>query len=168
MPRKAVFIDRDNTIAIDGPYCSRPEDLRLFKGVGRSIKKLNDAGFLVIIITNQSGIGRGFFTCDMLEKIHDKLKKDLAKDGARVDAIYYCPHLPDEGCSCRKPEIGLIKKALEDFDISLKDSYVVGDRDHDVELAKKVGCTPILVDNYNPASIGFNGAVNLILKNSNK
>jgi len=164
MLRKAVFIDRDNTIAIDGPYCSRPEDLRLFNGVAKSIKKLNDAGFLVIIITNQSGISRGFFTADMLEKIHNKLKKDLAKDGARVDAIYYCPHLPDEGCSCRKPEIGLIKKALEDFDISLKDSYVVGDREHDVEMAKKAGCAPILVDNYNPDSISFNEAVDLILK----
>jgi len=98
MVRKAVFIDRDDTIAKDVPYCSKPEDLELFKGVADSIKKLNDAGFLVIIITNQSGIARGYFSEGTLNKIHEKMKNDLAKKGAHVDSIYYCPHHPDDSC----------------------------------------------------------------------
>jgi len=162
--KKAVFIDRDNTIAIDVPYCDKPEKFHLFKGVGEAIKKLNDAGFLVIIITNQSGVARGYFTETTLEKIHKKMKEDLAKNNAHVDAVYYCPHHPNEGCECRKPGTELIKKAVKDFDILLNKSYVIGDRLHDVELAKKIGCVAIRIDNYTDKYISFNEAVNLILK----
>ena len=104
---RAVFLDRDGTIARDVPYCSRPEDLELLPGVGEAIRLLNEHGFMVVIITNQSGIARGYFTEEMLERIHQKLKNDLAKSGAHVDAIYYCPHHPGEGCDCRKPKPAL-------------------------------------------------------------
>ena len=163
--RKAVFIDRDGTITRDVSYCSRPKDLELFEGAAQSVKKLNDAGYLVIMITDQSGIGRGYFTEDTLHKIHEKMKKDLANEGAIVDSIYYCPHHPQENCNCRKPNTGLIKKAIQDFDISIKESYVMGDRLRDIELAERIGCKPIKVDNLSDNGLNFNDAVTKILNN---
>jgi len=162
--KKAVFIDRDDTIAKDVPYCSKPEDLKLFQGIGKSIKKLNDKGFLVIIITNQSGIARGFFNERTLEKIHEKMKKDIEKDGGHIDAIYYCPHHPNDKCECRKPGTKLIEEAANEYNISLKDSYVIGDRLHDIEMGKKMGCKTIYINNYNDQGISFNEAVEKILK----
>jgi D-sedoheptulose 7-phosphate isomerase len=158
--RKAVFIDRDDTIAKDVPYCPSPEKLVLFDGVGRSVKRLNNAGFLVIVVTNQSGVGRGFFTEAKLSEIHDKMREDLAKDGAKLDGIYFCPHLPDEGCECRKPNIGMILQALEDFDVDLSSSYVVGDSDREMELAHRIGAKGIRVTQ----AFDFNRAVDRILK----
>jgi histidinol-phosphate phosphatase family protein len=157
--RRAVFIDRDDTIAKDVPYCPSPEQLTLYEGVGRSIKRLNDAGFLVIMVTNQSGVGRGFFTASKLSEIHDKMRQDLAKDGARLDAIYFCPHLPEEGCECRKPNIGMVLQAMEDFDIDLSSSYVVGDSEREMELARRIGSKGIQVT----SGFDFNRAVDLIL-----
>ncbi len=143
--RGTVFIDRDNTIAKDVPYCPRPEDMQLLPGAGEAIKRLNDAGLLVIVITNQSGVARGYFTEDALKQINEKMKADLAKRGARIDAIYYCPHLPDAGCKCRKPEVGMVMKALADFPIDLASSYVIGDSDHDIELGRRIGAKQIRV-----------------------
>jgi len=158
--RRAVFIDRDDTIAKDVPYCPSPEQLVLFDGVGRSIRRLNEAGFLVIVVTNQSGVGRGLFTESKLSEIHDKMREDLAKDGARLDAVYFCPHLPEEGCECRKPNIGMVLQALEDFDIDLSSSYVVGDSKREMELAQRIGAKGIQVTQ----GLDFNRAVDLILK----
>ncbi len=158
--KKAVFIDRDDTIAKDGPYCSRPEDLHLFPGVGRSIKRLNDAGYLVVLVTNQSGIGRGFFDEAMLTRIHEKMRGDLEADGARLDAIYYCPHHPDAKCSCRKPATGMIERAVRDLSIDLRSSYVVGDGDHDVAMGVKVGCRAFKVTK----DLTFNDVVEMILE----
>jgi D-sedoheptulose 7-phosphate isomerase len=157
--RRAVFIDRDDTIAKDVPYCSSPEQLFLFDGVGASIKRLNEAGFLVIVVTNQSGVGRGFFTASRLSEIHDKMSHDLAKEGAKLDAIYFCPHLPEEGCECRKPNIGMVLHAMEDFDIDLSSSYVVGDSEREMELARRIGAKGIQVT----PGLDFNQAVDLIL-----
>jgi len=162
--RKAVFVDRDDTIAKDVPYCPRPEELVLLPGVGNGIKRLNDAGFLVIIITNQSGVARGYFTEQMLHEIHKKMLADLAKDGARVDAIYYCPHMPDAGCRCRKPDVGMVLRALEQFPIDLAASYVVGDSEHDVELGRRAGIRGIQVSESFP----FTKAVDMILSESPK
>ena len=142
--KKAVFVDRDDTIARDVPYCSKPEDMHLFPGVGASIKKLNDAGYLVVVITNQSGIARGYFDEPMLKRIHEKMIADLGADGARLDGIYYCPHHPDDECSCRKPETGLLEKAVKDLGIDIRSSYVVGDAEHDMNLVK-AGCRTIQV-----------------------
>ena len=157
--RRAVFIDRDDTIAKDVPYCPSPEKLVLFEGVGGSIKRLNDAGFLVLMVTNQSGVGRGLFTEAMLRSIHEKMEVDLAKDGARFDAIYFCPHLPEEDCRCRKPRIGMVLQALEEFDIDLSSSYVVGDSEREMEMARRVGAKGIQVD----GGFDFNRAVDRIL-----
>lgn len=137
---KAVFLDRDGTIARDVPYCSRPEDFELLPGAAEGIKLLNEHGFKVVVVTNQSGIARGYFTERMLAEIHDKMITQLAEHGAHVDAIYYCPHHPDDNCDCRKPKPKMLFQAALDLDIDLSQSYVIGDSDMDVELARRAGC----------------------------
>ncbi|MEM0448488.1 MAG: HAD-IIIA family hydrolase [Methanomassiliicoccales archaeon] len=158
--RRAVFIDRDDTIAKDVPYCPSPEKLELFPGVGRSIKRLNDAGFLVIMVTNQSGVARGYFSEEDLERIHDKMRRDLAEEGAHLDAIYYCPHLPEAGCDCRKPAVGMIMQAMRDFDIDIFSSFVIGDSEREMELARRIGAKGIQVTD----DFDFNQAVNEVLE----
>lgn len=145
MANKAVFIDRDGTIARDVPYCSCPEDFELFPETAEGIKLLNENGFKVIVVTNQSGIARGYFTEETLGKIHEKMKGELARAGARVDAIYYCPHHPDDGCDCRKPKPGMALQAASDLDIDFSQSYVVGDMDMDIEMGHRIGCKTLLI-----------------------
>lgn len=142
---RAVFLDRDGTIARDVHYCSRPEDLELLPTVGEGIRLLNEAEFKVVVITNQSGIARGYFTEEMLGKIHQKMINDLARYGAHIDAIYYCPHHPDEGCECRKPKPKLAYQAIKDLQIDSQQSYVIGDRLMDVQLARAVGCKSVMI-----------------------
>ena len=137
---KAIFLDRDGTIARDVPYCSRPEDFELLPDAAEGIKLLNEHGFKVVIVTNQSGIARGYFTEGMLAEIHDKMITQLAEHGAHVDAIYYCPHHPDDNCDCRKPKPKMVLQAAIDLDIDLSQSYVIGDNEMDVELARHAGC----------------------------
>lgn len=157
--RRAVFIDRDDTIVQDVPYCSRPEDLRLFPGVGESIRMLNEAGYLAVLVTNQSGVGRGYFDEETLGRIHEKLEADLAADGGRLDAIYYCPHRPDEGCGCRKPATGMLERAVRELGIDLRSSYVIGDSENDVTMGQKAGCRCVQVS----GDVDFNEAVRKIL-----
>ncbi len=142
---RAVFIDRDGTICRDVPYCSRPEDFELLPGVEEGIKLLNKSGFKVVVITNQSGIARGYFTEEMLARIHEKMSEDLAKGGARVDAIYYCPHLPDDNCECRKPKPTLLFRAASDLAIDIRQSYIIGDREMDIEMGRRAGCRAALL-----------------------
>ena len=146
---RAVFIDRDGTIARDVPYCSRPEDFEFLPDVVEGIKLLNERNFKVVVVTNQSGIARGYFTEEMLAIIHDKMRTELAKHGARVDAIYYCPHHPDDNCECRKPKPKMLLRAASDLDIDLKQSCVIGDSDMDVEMGMRAGCKSILIAEKN-------------------
>ena len=142
---RAIFLDRDGTMAGDVHYCSRPEDFELFPNTAKAIGLLNQDGFKVIVVTNQSGIARGYFTEDTLAKIHRKMKGELAKEGAYVDAIYYCPHHPDDNCDCRKPKPKLVVQAAREHDIDLEHSFVVGDLQMDIDLGKIVGCPTILI-----------------------
>ena len=153
MTSRAVFVDRDGTMAKDVSYCSRPEDFKLFSTTPQAIRLLNEHGFRVIVITNQSGIARGYFTEETLAKIHEKMKRDLAQQGAWVDAIYYCPHHPDDNCECRKPKPKLVLQATDDFDIDLERSFVVGDLPMDIELGRLAGCRTILI-NESPSKEG--------------
>lgn len=145
MGRKAVFLDRDGTIVEDVNYCSRVEDLHILPGVAEAIKLLNRDGFKVVVITNQSGIGRGYFNENTLAQIHGKMHCELSKHGAKVDLIYYCPHHPDDGCECRKPKISLFLQAAKKLDIDIGRSSVVGDRQMDIDAAKTLGCKSVLV-----------------------
>jgi len=141
----AVFLDRDGTIAKDVHYCRSPDDFELLPTVPQAIKLLNDNAFKIVIITNQSGIARGYFTEETLTQIHDKLKRELAIHGAWVDAIYYCPHHPNDNCECRKPGTALFFRAAAELSIDLQNSYVVGDMQMDIDAGKKLGCHTILV-----------------------
>jgi len=145
MKNKAVFVDRDGTINVNVEYLDTPDNFQMYPGVGEGIKALKEQGFLIIIITNQSGIARGFFTLETLEKIHERMLNELQEKGVEVDAIYFCPHHPDEKCNCRKPKTGLLVKAIKDFDIDTKKSYFIGDRMIDVEAGYKIGCKTVLV-----------------------
>jgi histidinol-phosphate phosphatase family protein len=145
MSNRAVFLDRDGTMAIDVPYCRRPDDFHLFPGTVKAIRLLKKHGFKIIVITNQSGIARGYFTEETLAEIHHKMADDLAHGGTEVDAIYYCPHHPDDNCDCRKPGTALILQAARDFTLNLELCYMVGDMPVDIGLGKAVGCRTILV-----------------------
>lgn len=147
---RAVFLDRDGTMARDIPYCSRPEDFELFPEVARGIRLINQHNFKVVVITNQSGIARGYFTEEMLHRIHQKMSGELVKDGAFLDAIYYCPHHPDDNCECRKPGTGMLERAAEEMSIDLSQSYLIGDKQLDVTAAKKAGCNAILIHTDSP------------------
>jgi histidinol-phosphate phosphatase family protein len=144
-PRKAVFVDRDGTINVDVHYLSTPSDLILYPGVAEGIATLAKSGFLIIIITNQAGIARGNLTHEMLGEIHKHLRSLIEALGGRIDAIYYCPHHPDEKCACRKPQPGMFDKAISDLNIDPKQSFIIGDHMLDVEAGKAVGLTAVLI-----------------------
>ena len=129
MKKRALFIDRDGTINKDCPYCHDPKDLIIYDDAVEIMKDYGNRGYLIIIITNQSGINRGYFTDEEFHVFHNELLKQLEERGVVIDKTYYCPHRPDENCECRKPKLGMIKKAMEDFDIDLENSIIVGDRD---------------------------------------
>ncbi len=140
-----VFLDRDGTLNRDSGYIGNPDDLELFPNTGASIARLNQAGARVVLITNQSGVKRGYFSFDDLRRIHERLRDLLAKDGARLDGVYACPHLPDDGCACRKPGTALVEQAVTDLGLDLSQAYVIGDQERDVELAHRIGAKGILV-----------------------
>jgi histidinol-phosphate phosphatase family protein len=142
---KAVFLDRDGTIARDVHYCRRPEDFEILPTVPDAVRLLNENGFKVVVVTNQSGLARGFFDEATLSLIHDKMKNELQAAGARIDAIYYCPHHPDAHCPCRKPGTALFEQAAREMDIDLKQSFVIGDTDLDIGAGKAIGAGTILV-----------------------
>ena len=150
--RRAVFIDRDGTISEEVGYINHPSRFRVFPYAAAAIKHLNDAGWLAIVVTNQAGVARGYFSEDMIQTVHATMTKELENGGARLDAVYYCAHHPSVGeppyrfdCDCRKPKPGLISHAARDFDIDLAGSWMVGDRYSDVELARNAGVKSMFV-----------------------
>lgn len=145
MGNRAVFLDRDGTMAPDVNYCRRPEDFELFPDVPGAIRELNENGFKIVVVTNQSGIARGFFSEETLALIHQKMKDELEASGAGIDAIYYCPHHPDEHCKCRKPGTELFEKAAKELNIEFSSSYVIGDSEKDINAGKAFGCKTILI-----------------------
>lgn len=142
---KAVFIDRDGTLIKDLHYLSDPNKIFFYRKSFHAVRLLKKAGYKVIVLTNQSGIARSFFSNAVLEAIHKKMIILLTKKDAYIDKIYICPHLPSARCGCRKPEIGLVKKAQRDFNIDLKKSFMIGDKRADVYLGNNFGGKSILV-----------------------
>jgi len=148
MKNKAVFLDRDGVINEKrNDHVKNIDEFKIFSGVGDAIKLLRDKGYLVIIITNQSAIGRKIISEKKLDEIHTELKNYLNQHDAYVDSIYYCPHTPEENCNCRKPKPGLLIKATSDFDIDLEKSYFIGDSESDLNAAKEARCKGILLEN---------------------
>lgn len=144
--RKALFIDRDGTIIKDVPYSADPGKIVIYDDAVDLMNNYGKKGYLIVIVTNQSGINRGYFSVKDLEKFNSVLTGMLKSRGVRVDAIYFCPHRPDENCRCRKPETGMIMDAVSDLGIDVKHSVMAGDRDDmDGELARRTGMKFILL-----------------------
>ncbi len=159
-PQKAIFLDRDGTINKHIGFLRKPGELELCDGAAEAIKKINESGYLAIVITNQPVIARGEVTVEGLEEIHNRLETELGKAGAYIDGLYYCPHHPDKGfegevvelkinCDCRKPKPGLILKASQDFNIDVESSWMVGDGANDVGCGKNAGCKTALIGEDN-------------------
>ena len=149
---RAVFLDRDGTIIEEVGYLDRPERVELFPWTIDAVRVLNRAGLAVVLVSNQSGVARGFFTEDVVDAVHQRMADLLAEGGARIDAYYYCPHHPDgkvpelaQKCDCRKPGRGLVDRAVKELGIDPLRSFVVGDRWLDVALGRAVGAQSVLV-----------------------
>lgn len=143
---KLVILDRDGVINEDSDdYIKSPQEFVPIAGSLEAIARLKQAGYLVVVATNQSGIGRGLFDLETLDAMHDKLHKALAAVNGSIDGIFVCPHAPDEGCECRKPRPGLLLQISKQFDMPLADVPVIGDSLRDLESAQAVGARPILV-----------------------
>ena len=143
--RPAVFLDRDGTIAEEVGYLNHISRFRMLSGVAAAICKLNTAQVPVVVVTNQSGVGRGYFPESLVREVHERMISELAKESARLDGVYYCPHVNADECACRKPKTGMLERAAADLRLDLKKSFVVGDRGGDVELAYRTGSRSILV-----------------------
>ncbi|MCZ7572107.1 MAG: HAD family hydrolase [Ardenticatenaceae bacterium] len=153
MKHRAIFLDRDGTLVHPRHYPSRPEELHLYDGIRPELRRLQAAGFRLVMITNQSGIARGYFTEGDLQRMHEHLAGELARFGVSLDAIYYCPHHPDGvipelaiRCLCRKPQPGMLRRAAAELDLDLERSWFIGDILDDVEAGNRAGCRTILVD----------------------
>lgn len=138
----AVFLDRDGTLIEEVNYLARVEDVRVFSFVPGALQRLKDNGFLVIVVTNQSGIGRGIYNEANMHSVHEHMQAELAD---AIDGFYFCPHQPSDGCLCRKPGLGMIEAAQRDFDIDMENSWMVGDKNIDVETGKAANMQSILV-----------------------
>lgn len=141
----AVFLDRDGTVVRDPGYLGDPEDVSLLAGAAAGLRVLRAAGCPLVVISNQSGIGRGWISVGDAARVHNRFVQLLAKHGIVLAGSYYCPHVPEEGCSCRKPSIGMFKKAESDLGLNLTDAVMIGDKLSDVEAGQAAGCRTILI-----------------------
>lgn len=144
--KPAIFLDRDGTINEEMGYINHPDRFIVFPYVAPSIKIFNELGFAVVVVTNQSGVARGYFPENLVKKLHQRMLEIVEDFGAKIDAVYYCPHHPSEGlkeyrinCDCRKPKPGMIVQAQKDLNLNLSASYMIGDRYKDINFAKKLG-----------------------------
>ncbi len=150
---RAVFLDRDGVITADPPhYAYEKSKLKFIPKADRAIRLLNKNGFMVVVVSNQSGIARGYYSEESAVLFNQVMKERLEEKGARIDAMYYCPHHPEAqvakyrvNCECRKPKPGMLKKSESDWDIDLRNSFIIGDKETDLETGKAVGCKTILV-----------------------
>jgi len=177
LSRKAIFLDRDGVINREVNQLCDVKDFKMYRFAKKAIKKINEFGYLAIIVSNQPMIAKGFMTEDDLNEIQKRLETQLALVGAKIDAFYYCPHHPEKGfpgeiselkvkCKCRKPEIGLFLQAQKDFNIDLEQSYAIGDKTSDILAGQRAGCTTILVKTgYGGKDKLFNIKPDIISKN---
>jgi D-glycero-D-manno-heptose 1,7-bisphosphate phosphatase len=148
--RVAVFLDRDGTINEEMGYINHIDRFVLMPGAAAAIRSINESDLKAVVVTNQSGVARGYFPKELIDQVHQKMSDLLEKEGAFLDGIYTCTHAPSskgelESCGCRKPKIGLMKQAARELNLDLEKSYVVGDRYKDMEMARNAGAKAILV-----------------------
>jgi D-glycero-D-manno-heptose 1,7-bisphosphate phosphatase len=152
--RKVVILDRDGTIVVDRGYLDDPAGLAFLPGAAEGLRRLHREGYQLVVITNQSGIGRGRFTTARLHEIHTRFAEMVSEAGAPLAGIYFCPHRPDDGCLCRKPELGLVKAAAVELGFSDSAVIVIGDKDSDVELGKRIGAPTVLISSTSEGAAG--------------
>lgn len=146
MSEKYILLDRDGVINHDSDdYIKSPDEWLPIDGSLEAIALLNKAGFKVVVISNQSGIARGFYSLETLDEMHEKMQRLLAEKGGTIEAVYFCPHAPDDNCACRKPQTGLLEVFSKEKHIALKDMFFVGDNLTDVKAAQAVAARPLLV-----------------------
>ena len=145
MAPRFVVLDRDGTVIVERQYLSDPEQVELLPGVGAALRHLSEWGCGLLVLTNQSGIGRGLFDEGIVEAIHARMSALLHQEGVRLDGIFYCPHTPEDGCACRKPKPGLAVQAACALRFDPSDSIVIGDKPCDIELGRAIGAKTILV-----------------------
>lgn len=143
--KPAVFLDRDGTIINERGYLSDPQKMVFYPGAFAALRKLQKAGYRLVVVTNQSGVARGYLTLDALARINRVFKSIMSKRGVRVDGIYFCPHGPDRGCVCRKPRAALARRAARDLNVDITRSFVVGDQWTDMRMSKNLGIPGVLV-----------------------
>jgi D-glycero-D-manno-heptose 1,7-bisphosphate phosphatase len=142
---KVVILDRDGTIVVDRHYLSDPAELELLPGAAEGLRWWSNQGYRLVVITNQSGVGRGMFSVDRLNEIHTRLEEIVRAAGAQIEKIYYCPHTPDANCQCRKPRVELLMRAAAELRFNPAAAIVVGDKETDVEFGHRVGATTIFI-----------------------
>lgn len=147
MKNKVVFLDRDGTLNKDFGYVYKNENLEFLPGVMEGLKKLQDNNYKLIIITNQSGIGRGYYTENQFLEFNNYMLNELRKNKINIDAVYYCKHSPSDNCECRKPKLQLFEQAISDFNVDLDNSFAIGDRDRDVSITKVTNIKGIIIGN---------------------
>lgn len=144
-PIQAVFLDRDGTIIEDSHYVRDPNDVHFIPGAMEGLLNLRSKNYFLFVVSNQAGVGRGIITDQQFKDVHAKFSKELEEKNVKIDAYYYCFHHPDDPCHCRKPKTGMVPKQFEGRPIDFSKSYVVGDRDSDLELGRRLGCQSVLV-----------------------
>ncbi len=137
--KKAVFLDRDGVINVEKDYVHKIEDFEFLPSVLEAVKSLYEKGYLLIVVTNQSGIGRGYYTNDDFKKVTEHMEKEFEKNGAKIAKTYHCPHTPNDECNCRKPRPGMLLAAKEEFDIDMSGSWMIGDKEGDIKAALAAG-----------------------------
>jgi len=140
--RPAIFLDRDGTLVEEVNYLHRSDEMRLFPSTGSALRRLKKAGYLLVVVTNQSGIGRGIYSENDMRSVHEALQQEV---GGIIDGFYHCPHLPCDGCACRKPGLKMIRDAERDLGIDIPNSWIVGDKKIDVETGHAAGMATCLV-----------------------
>lgn len=157
---KAIFLDRDGTINVEKNYLYRIEDFEFLPGVVEGLKKLQDVGFKLVIITNQSGIARGYYTETDFRILNNWMVDELKKHDVEISAVYYCPHLPDatidkyrKACNCRKPKLGLYEQAIKELNIDVENSYAIGDKIRDCSICEFTGCLGFLIGDNEEVAI---------------
>ena len=143
--KRLILLDRDGTLIVEKDYLSDPAGVELIPGAGAALKRLKDAGHKLALISNQSGIARGYFTLEDHARVQARLVKVLAEEGVALDGLYYCPHGPEDGCDCRKPRTGMLEQASHELGMPLTEAVVIGDKEADLEAGKRVGATRLLV-----------------------
>lgn len=156
--RRAVFLDRDGTLIEERHYLHEPDEVVLLPGAIEGLRRLRDLGLALVVVTNQSGIGRGYYDADALSRVHTRLIGLLAAEGVRLDGLYACPHTPEDGCACRKPRPGLVEQARRELGLAPAGSFVIGDKACDIVLGQAIGAVTVLVTTGYGAQTVANGS----------